>query len=211
MVAVLAALTLLACSGEESLPEAQSWQAPSPLPSQPGQGGPEHAGMQNPHAGMGGGNPHAGMDPHAGMGGSDPHGGMDPAMAGLEAPDPNRAINPNRYLRGTIRPTDETSGSIDRGDIMFVSAKPIDPASGEVIGGTVAADRIIVSEFPIEFELSEQHMMVAGTAFEGHVVIQARVDSDGEAMTRLPGDVEGELRAEIPTEGLDLVLDTIIE
>lgn len=212
--ALFAAFALVAaCGDDDSLPEAQSWQAPSPLPGQAGQGGAQHphAGMQNPHAGMTG-NPHAGMgeNPHAGMTGN-PHAGMDPAMAAFDPPDPQRPIDPNRYLRGAIRPTDETAQRIERGDIMFLSAKPIDPASGEVIGAPVAVDRLIVSEFPLSFELSEEHMMVAGTAFEGHVVVEARVDSDGEAMTRLPGDVEGAVRAEIPAEGLELSLDTIIE
>jgi hypothetical protein len=208
--ALIAASMLVACSGEEPLPEAQSWQAPSPVPGQAGSDNP-HAGMASPHAGMA--NPHAGMDPHGGANphaGMDPHGGANP-LAGFDPPDPNRAIDPNRYLRGAIRPLDEVAGNIERGDIIFVSVKPIDPASGEVVGGTIAAERLIVGEFPLAFSLSEQNLMVAGTSFEGHVVIEARVDSDGEALTRLPGDVEGAVRAEIPAAELDLVLDSIID
>lgn len=203
---------------EEELPEAESWEAPSPLPGET---------EQNPHAGGQGGNPHAGGDPHAGVEGApplgdNPHAGMGGApqgggagagadMAEFDPPDPNRAIDPNKYLRGTITDTEATSANIDRGDILFLSAKPIDPASGDEVGAPIAVDRLIVSEFPLQFELTEEHMMVAGTEFDGPVVVEARVDSDGEAMTRIPGDVEGAVQAEIPAEELELELDTIIE
>jgi hypothetical protein len=35
-----------------------------------------------------------------------------------------------------------------------------------------------------------------------------RVDRDGEAMSRKPGDIEGSVRAKIPARGLKIVLDT---
>ncbi len=204
-------LAAAACSEEEKLPEAESWEARSPLP----EGHPGEAG-QNPHAG-GSGAPYGG-DPHAGVEGAPPlgdhpheGGATNPDMAQFDPPDPNRPIDPNRYLRGMITDTEETSANIDRGDIIFLSAKPVDPATGQALGAPIAVDRLIVSEFPMEFELTEEHMMVAGTSFEGDVVVEARVDSDGEAMTRIPGDVEGTVRAEIPADGLGLELDTIIE
>jgi hypothetical protein len=58
------------------------------------------------------------------------------------------------------------------------------------------------------FELTERDVMTAGTRFDGEVLIRARVDGDGEARTKLPGDVEGSLRARVPSQNLDLVLDT---
>ncbi len=63
----------------------------------------------------------------------------------------------------------------------------------------------------MDFHLSAAQMMVAGTRFEGDVVVYARVDGDGEASSTLPGDVEGRVEASIPAEGLSLVLDTVIE
>lgn len=224
VAAVLAAfpLALGACDDDEDeLPEAESWQAPAPMPGQTGSGGAyggnPHGG--DPHAGVEGapslgGNPHAGVEgapplggnPHAGTGGAG-----NPDLQDYDPPDPNRQINPDKYLRGTIAATAETADRIERGDIMFLSAKPIDPATGREVGAPIAVDRIIVSELPVEFELTEEHMMVAGTQFDGHVVIEARVDSDGEAMTRVPGDVEGSAQAEIPAGGISLELDSIIQ
>jgi hypothetical protein len=52
--------------------------------------------------------------------------------------------------------------------------------------------------------------MVAGTAFEGDVMVYARVDSDGEASSKLSGDVEGSVMASIPADKLSLVLDTLV-
>ena len=55
------------------------------------------------------------------------------------------------------------------------------------------------------------NVMMAGTTFAGAVQITARVDRDGEAMTRAAGDIEGVLRAEIPAGGLKIVLDTPVK
>jgi hypothetical protein len=52
--------------------------------------------------------------------------------------------------------------------------------------------------------------MAAGTRFDGDVVITARVDGDGEARTKEPGDVEGRVQARVPAKDLDLVLDTAL-
>lgn len=234
------ALTLaagLGCDKEkpahQGLPPASDWQAPSPMASEVG--GAEavgHGGAAqgaNPHAGMdmsgaGGANPHAGMDmsgmggadPHAGMdmgGGADPHGGMDvdPAMAAIQPPDPSRPIDKSRFLGGQIVSTEKTASLIKPGAIMFLSVRPVNPATGEIIGTPVAVDRIDISELPASFRLTEANAMAAGTTFQGAVLIQARVDGDGEARTKSPGDVTGEVRATIPADDLELRLDTVLQ
>jgi hypothetical protein len=195
-----------------------------------------HAGMDmgggdpdDPHAGMnmGGGDPddpHAGMsmggqgDPHAGLSGDqDPHanldmggGGGDPDMAGLQPPDPDRKIDANKFLRGTIRAGKDLTAAIKPGAVLFLSAWPVDPTTGELLGAPVAVAKLEVDKLPMKFELSERDVMVDGTRFEGDVLISARVDGDGEARTKEPGDVEGRSRARIPARGIDLVLDTAL-
>lgn len=218
----LAALAAAAGCSKKSdagggLPPADDWQAPTPLAAQvEGGGGDPHAGVD-----MGGGDPHAGLDlgamggdPHAGvdMGGmgGDPMGG-DPMMAGMAPPDPNRPIDPTKYLKGSIAATKETAGAIKPGAILFLSVKPIDPTTGDVIGGTIAVDRIDVGALPVPFNLTEANLMVDGTKFVGDVVITARIDGDGEARSATPGDVEGSVRARVPADGLSLVLDRIVQ
>jgi hypothetical protein len=193
-------------------------------PEVQGHGG---ADMSNPHAGMdmggmGGGDPHAGMDmgggdPHAGMdmGGGDPHAGMDmgggdPRMAMVEPPDPNRPIDESKFVSGTITASAEVAPKVKAGAILFISAKPINPATGEVIGGPLAAERIDITELPVALKLTERNAMSAGTRLDGEVLIQARIDGDGDAISKEPGDITGEVRAKVPAGKLGLELDTIL-
>ena len=61
------------------------------------------------------------------------------------------------------------------------------------------------------FELSSKQVMVAGTPFAGPMQITARVDKDGEAMTRKEGDVEGTARVTVPQKDVQIVLDTPVK
>ncbi len=161
------------------------------------------------------------MDPHAGldMGGMDPHAGLDmggefedPAMnARMAMAGPPKPVDPNMFLKGTIGVAPATADKVAAGDILFLAIKPVNPVSGEVIGGTIAADRIDVDDVPLSFTLTGADVMISGAEFAGEVLITARIDRDGEARTRNPGDVEGTLRAKIPSDGLALVLDTVVE
>jgi hypothetical protein len=52
--------------------------------------------------------------------------------------------------------------------------------------------------------------MRAGTEFSGDVLVIAWIDRDGDAISKQPGDVEGRVKAKIPSQGLVLQLDTIL-
>jgi hypothetical protein len=168
-------------------------------------------GMNDPHAGMGMNDPHAGMgmnDPHAGMGVNDPHAGMGmTGPGGLPPPDPNRPIDPNKFLRGTIRLGPQAGGKAPPG-VIFLSVRPAD-AQGNPAGPPLAVDILPAGAFPIAFDLSEAKAMIGGTAFAGDVVVIARLDQDQDVDTRQPGDLSGRVRATIPAQGLELVLDTV--
>jgi hypothetical protein len=194
------------------------------------------AGAGDPHAGMnlgGAGDPHAGMDlggaadPHAGVdmseahssptGDQDPHanldmgsGDTDPQMAAMDPPDPDRPIDKTKFLRGNIRAKADVASAIKPGSVLFLSAWPVDPNTGEVLGAPVAVAKLTTDKLPVAFELSERDAMAAGTKFAGDVIITARVDGDGEARTKEPGDVEGRVQARIPAKGIDLILDTAL-
>lgn len=224
LTCVFASVAALAMGGCEKsspapsgMPAASDWTAPSPMGSEVGGG---HAGAAaNPHAGAAD-NPHAGMnmggaDPHAGMNmsGADPHAGMamaDPQMAAIQPPDPDRPIDESKFLEGTIAASKETAAAVKPGAIMFLSVRPIDPTTGEIIGGPIAVDRIDINKLPADFHLTGHNAMSAGTRFAGDVLVQARVDGDGEARTKEPGDVTGQVRAKIPSAGIALVLDTVL-
>lgn len=226
---LLVALATAACSRSRDdhggLPPATDWQAPPPLAS----GGPDQ------RAGATGGDPHAGLDladgsaggaggdPHAGLdlgdqGGADPHAGLDLGdqggaaadLAALPPPDPDRPIDPSKFLRGQIVATAEVAGLVRPGAILFLSVKPIDPTTGDVIGGTIAAERLDIGALPTAFSLTEANSMVGGTRFAGDVIVTARIDGDGEARSAQPGDVEGSVKSRIPSDGLTIALDRVV-
>jgi hypothetical protein len=235
---VVAALLLSACQRDEGTrgtPPPSAWKPPPAESAALAEGGARasasdagagdpHAGAGDPHAGLdlgGAGDPHAGIDmsePHSSpTGDQDPHanldmgsGESDPQMAAMDPPDPDRPIDANKFLRGKIRADAQVADAIKSGAVLFLSAWPVDPSTGEVLGAPVAVAKLTVDKLPAEFELSEHDAMAAGTRFDGDVVITARVDGDGEARTKEPGDVEGRVQARIPAKGLDLVLDTAL-
>ncbi|RMH44309.1 MAG: hypothetical protein D6689_02715 [Deltaproteobacteria bacterium] len=183
--------------GRRGLPPASQVKPPEPALGQVAA-----PAARDPHAGMDTANPHAGMgtaNPHAGMGMANPHAGMG-----------SGPVDPNQFLKGTIDATDATRSAIKPGDVIYLMVKPINPVTGEVIGNTMAVDRIEVTSLPLEFSLTGANVMMPGTKFEGDVVVIARVDRDGEARSRNPGDIEGKVRAKIPAAGLKLALDTVV-
>jgi hypothetical protein len=222
------------------LPPANTWQTPAPAAAA-GQGGAAsphggvgnpHGSMGNPHAGMDMGNPHAGMDmgdphagmdmgnPHAGMDMGNPHagmdmgsgdGGVDVMQLGLPPPDPDRAIDPGKFLRGTLKPTPATRDRIPPGAVIFLSVKRADAATGQPTGAPLAVKRLQLSSWPLWFELTDADAMIGGTALDGDVVISAWSDQDHDAIGKQPGDVQGQVRAKIPARDLVLLLDKVVE
>lgn len=210
----------------EGLPAAQEWQVPDKSDAN---GGENKAtantalknSQQNPH-----GDPHAGLnldemiqrgnDPHAGLdlkgmtaSGADPHGGleMDPEMAKFDPPDPNRNIDTSKFLTGTVNIKKEYLAGVSEGAVVFYSVRPIDKLTGDVIGSPLAVEIEKNIKWPMSFHLSEVNMMVDGTDFTGDVEVYVRVDGDGEARTKEPGDVEGSVKTTIPQKNLNIVLN----
>jgi hypothetical protein len=178
----------------------------------------------NPHAA----NPHA-ADPHAGMnmGGAgggmsgSPHGDMPPGhppveggggpdvtQMGLSAPDPNRKVDPSRRLRGTLKVAATTKDKVKAGGAVFLIVKKAD-ASGNPSGPPLAVDKVMYTD-NLSFELTEANAMVAGTELVGDVVITARYDQDSDAISKQPGDVTGQTRVKVPSDKVELVLDTVL-
>ena len=140
-----------------------------------------------------------GKDPHAGLGvGDAPAGHGDLGVA---------TVDPTQVLEGTITIDPKLTGGVKAGDAVFLVVR-----SGSATGPILAVDRLDASAGqPMPFRLSGANAMMAGSKFEGDVWIIARVDKDGEARSRSPGDIEGRLQAKIPAKGLLLKLDTPVQ
>ena len=62
----------------------------------------------------------------------------------------------------------------------------------------------------LPFEMTEKQAMIAGTELTGDVVVTARYDQDGDALSKQPGDIVGTLKVKIPAENVTLTLDEVL-
>lgn len=85
-------------------------------------------------------------------------------------------------LSGTIALDDSIAKSVTGKVIVFVIARG-GPAVPGGKGHPVFAKRLDVTSFPVPFSLSAQDSMM-GQAPPDHVTLEARIDLDGDAMTR---------------------------
>lgn len=134
------------------------------------------------------------------------------AIAGspdMAPPDPNRPIDPNRVVAGTISIATGLKDKVKPG-ALFVFAKAKDPSTGQGIGVPLAAEKLTFDGTPVNFVLSENNAMVEGTKFAGEVVVMARWDQDGDVMSKAPGDITGQAVATIPAKNVSVVLGTVL-
>ncbi|MFA6955227.1 MAG: tetratricopeptide repeat protein [Thermoanaerobaculia bacterium] len=134
--------------------------------------GPAQAagGKEDPHAGIA-------LPPMAGEG--VPATGSTPAPAAPSAPsnDP-RAVRGKLALAGGAK--------VPPGATVFLIVRP----AGVKGGPPVAVSRIPASAFPMSFELSQLNSMM-GQPLPDSMLIEARVDLDGNPMTRDAGAPDG--------------------
>ncbi len=225
---LVAALLATGCSKKSSdgLPPAQEWAqnsagamvqtgshaipppAPPPGMANP-RGGTGMARGNDPHAGLGidpvaGDDPHAGLDMNEGSGGS-----PDVTKLGLPPPDPDRKIDPTRYVKGVIRVHMKAQARAKAGVPIFIVVKRAD-ASGQPTGTPLAVDKLVWNNTELSFELTEQQAMVAGTELTGDVIVSARYDQDSDALSKQPGDIVGQVKVKLPADNVQLWLDTIL-
>ncbi|NNL66659.1 MAG: hypothetical protein HKP30_10480 [Myxococcales bacterium] len=76
-------------------------------------------------------------------------------------------------------------------------------------GPPVAVKRISEPRFPLPFELGPGDRMIQAIPFEGPLLLTARVDGDGNATSREPGDLLGSLADPVDpgASGITLRLD----
>jgi len=74
------------------------------------------------------------------------------------------------------------AGQIPAGAVPFLIARE----PGMDRGPPIAVRRLVADRFPMRFELSARDSM-AGEALFGNLRIEARIDTDGNAMTRDAG------------------------
>jgi hypothetical protein len=109
-------------------------------------------------------------------------------------------------IRGTITVAPELAGRVPAGAVLFLIAR----RGGA--GPPLAVQRIPQPRFPLEFSIGPQDRMIQAIPFAGELELSARIDADGNAMSRQPGDLEG--RAAGPVEpgasGVAIAIDSVL-
>jgi hypothetical protein len=192
IAAVLVSLTACEKKKNEGLPPAQEWGGnPGDMPPV------QQQGKANPHAGIDMSNPH-------GEGG-----GVDVEKMGLPAPDPSRPIDPTHRVKGVIKVHAKAKSHVAAGGTVFVIIKKAGP-DGAPSGPPVAVDKLTWQKDELPFEMTERQAMIAGTELTGDVVVTARYDQDGDALSKQPGDIVGTLKVKIPADNVTLTLDDVL-
>jgi hypothetical protein len=95
--------------------------------------------------------------------------------------------------------------SVRPSDVLFVMARQsVNGAPGQLL----ATQRYANATFPLHFEMSSKDLMVPGARFAGPFVVNARLDRDGNPMTKTPDDLYATVPGEVKggQTNLELVL-----
>lgn len=128
--------------------------------------------------------------------------GMEGAGAG--APPAELAGGAPAPIQGEIDLAPELAMARPDGGVLFVIARP----QGVRAGPPLAVLRIPSPRFPLAFSIGPDDVMIPSMRFEGAISLSARLDADGNAMTRQPGDISSPVEEPLApgTTGVRLLL-----
>jgi hypothetical protein len=132
------------------------------------------------------------------------------SVQGMEGMTPGDIpFDAKTVLAGVIKLDPKLKDNVKEGDVVFLVARQFDPSG--VPGPPLAVRKLTVGAWPLSFSLDSRDAMMVGTKLGGKVVITARVDKDGDAMTKNPGDVIGQSKAVTPPNAKIVVdLDKVL-
>ena len=104
-------------------------------------------------------------------------------------------------LSGTLRLADGLEAR--PGSILFLIARR------GAAGPPLAVKRVADPSFPLDFTIGPDDRMIEAMPFAGPLQLSARVDGDGDASSREPGDLQGSASGTYDpgATGIDLLID----
>ena len=138
-------------------------------------------GAEDPHGGLGTPGAAGAADPHAGLGTPGAAGAGGGGAGG--APSAPAAGGTGRKVAGSVDLDPALKGTISPSAVLFVFVRE----SGFGAGPPIAAKRLPATAFPIAFEIGESDAMM-GQPFPDALLVEARLDADGDPTTRPPTD-----------------------
>jgi cytochrome c-type biogenesis protein CcmH len=88
-------------------------------------------------------------------------------------------------IQGTVELAPELAGRTAPGAVLFIIAR------GGGAGPPLAVKRVASPAFPLAFTIGPEDRMIQTMPFAGPINLSARIDGDGNATSRSPGDVTG--------------------
>lgn len=127
-----------------------------------------------------------------------------PGMAPGPGTAPSRGSNA-APVSGTVRLGDAVRDKVPSGATLFVIAR-----TGP--GPPLAVRRIASPTFPLSFSLGPEDRMIQQMPFVGPIQLSARLDADGNAMSRDAGDLQGASQDvyQPGASGIELVIDEVM-
>ena len=141
----------------------------------------------------------------AGLPAGHPAVGANGAAAGNDTTPGDIPFDPKTVIAGVIKLDDKVKAKVAAGDVIYVVARSADQP-----GPPLAVKRLTAGSFPMPFQLDGRDAMMAGTKMSGKVTVNIRVDKDGDAMTKNPGDVTGQKTIALPADKIVVTLDTVL-
>jgi cytochrome c-type biogenesis protein CcmH len=114
---------------------------------------------------------------------------------------------PEGAISGVLKIAPAVADKVKPGQSIYVIAR------NGATNAAVAVIRLSVPDkWPLAFTLSGSHTMQPGSGLFGKVKLEARVDMDGDAMTKNPGDVVGDVPelVDVPKSDVVLTLDKVL-
>ncbi|MEE2789423.1 MAG: hypothetical protein VX589_18945 [Myxococcota bacterium] len=116
----------------------------------------------------------------------------------------------NGSLSGTIDLASGYASKVKSGSTLFIIVRR-DAGEGKK-GMLLAAKKIPVADaknFPLNYSVTKADVMMRGTVLAGTVRVEARIDQDGDAISKQPGDIVGKAAQvfEVGAKGVNFTLD----
>jgi hypothetical protein len=131
----------------------------------------------------------------------------EPRRPGMPpAPAESQTASSGAPIRGTVRVSQEVAARLPDDAVLFVIARP------GAAGPPLAVLRIASPSFPVEFAIGSENRMIETLPFAGPLRVIARLDRDGNATTRSPGDLQGAADGAFDpgAENVEIVLDEVL-
>lgn len=161
---------------------------------------------------LGGGGPAPAPAPAPGQP-SMPQSGALPAnhppvgSGGAMAPAGASAGPATTLVTGTVRLDPKLASKMPQSATLFLMARP--SAQG---GAPLVAKRVHPVTLPLSFQLTSEDSMIPAEQMPAQLFLQARLDQDGDAISRTPGDVAGSLASPVAigATGIELELTQVL-